>query len=142
NGLPQMVSVGAMDMANFGPYASVPETFAGRNFYKHNPTVTLMRTTKDENRQISEVVAEKSNQTPGHTTMMLPRKGLSGLDVDGQPFDGTEEDQMLLDTIKERRDTQKVDIVEMNVDINDVTFAEAAAEKLIQLIERTKTEGK
>ncbi|HLR03920.1 MAG TPA: Tm-1-like ATP-binding domain-containing protein [Virgibacillus sp.] len=142
NGVPQVVSVGAMDMVNFGPYDSVPETFAGRNFYKHNPTVTLMRTTKDENRQIGEVVAEKLNQTTGHTTLMLPLKGLSGLDVDGQAFYGTEEDQMLFDTIKERIDTQKVDIVEMNVDINDVTFAEAAAEKLIQLIERTKTEGK
>lgn len=142
NGVPQVVSVGAMDMVNFGPYDSVPETFAGRNFYKHNPTVTLMRTTKDENRQIGEVVAEKLNQTTGHTTLMLPLKGLSGLDVDGQAFYGPEEDQMLFDTIKERIDTQKVDIVEMNVDINDVTFAEAAAEKLIQLIERTKTEGK
>lgn len=142
NGVPQVVSVGAMDMVNFGPYDSVPETFAGRNFYRHNPTVTLMRTTKDENRQIGEVVAEKLNQTTGHTTLMLPLKGLSGLDVDGQAFYGPEEDQMLFDTIKERIDTQKVDIVEMNVDINDVTFAEAAAEKLIQLIERTKTEGK
>lgn len=142
NGVSQVVSVGAMDMVNFGPYDSVPETFAGRNFYRHNPTVTLMRTTKDENRQIGEVVAEKLNQTTGHTTLMLPLKGLSGLDVDGQAFYGPEEDQMLFDTIKERIDTQKVDIVEMNVDINDVTFAEAAAEKLIQLIERTKTEGK
>src|SRR5699024_10811640 len=114
NGVPQVVSVGAMDMVNFGPYDSVPETFAGRNFYKHNPTVTLMRTTKDENRQIGEVVAEKLNQTTGHTTLMLPLKGLSGLDVDGQAFYGPEEDQMLFDTIKERIDTQKVDIVEMN----------------------------
>src|SRR5699024_4387683 len=142
NGVPQVVSVGAMDMVNFNPYEYVPETFDGRNFYKNNPTVTMMSTTKDENMQIGEVVAEKLNQTSCHTTLMLPLKGLSGLDVDGQAFYGTEEDQMLFDTIKERIDTQKVDIVEMNVDINEVTSAEAAAEKLIQLIERTKTEGK
>lgn len=56
-GIPQVVSVGAMDMVNFGPFDTVPQKFAGRNLYKHNPTVTLMRTTADENREVGEKLA-------------------------------------------------------------------------------------
>src|SRR5690625_4212668 len=66
--IPQVVSVGALDMVNFGPYDSVPEQFAGRNFYKHNPTVTLMRTTVEENKQFGEKIAEKLNMAEGSTT--------------------------------------------------------------------------
>lgn len=134
--VPQVVSVGAMDMVNFGPYDSVPEKFAGRKFYKHNPTVTLMRTTKDENRQMGEVMAEKLNASNGNTTLMLPLKGLSGLDIEGQDFYGTEEDQMLFDTLHQHIDSSRVNVVEYDTDVNDPTFAEAAAERLIQLIEK------
>ena len=59
--IPQVVSVGALDMVNFGPFDTVPEKFAGRNLYKHNPMVTLMRTTKEENAKIGEKLAEKLN---------------------------------------------------------------------------------
>lgn len=135
HGVPQVVSVGAMDMVNFGPYDSVPEKFSGRHFYKHNPTVTLMRTTKEENKQFGEVMSEKLNMAQGSTALMLPLKGFSGLDVEGQKFYGPEEDQVLIDTLKDNIDQQKVEIIEVNTDINDELFAEMAAEKLIQLIE-------
>lgn len=136
--VPQVVSVGAMDMVNFGPYDSVPKQFAGRNFYKHNPTVTLMRTTEEENRQFGEVIADKLNMAKSLTTLMLPLKGLSGLDVKGQSFYGPVEDQMLFDTLNEKIDRTKVEIIEINTDVNDKTFAEAAAKMLIQLIENNK----
>ncbi|MBU5594471.1 Tm-1-like ATP-binding domain-containing protein [Amphibacillus sp. MSJ-3] len=133
--VPQVVSVGAMDMANFGPYESVPKKFAGRKFYKHNPTVTLMRTTKEENKQIGQMIAQKLNMAKGQTTLMLPLKGLSGLDVEGQAFYGPEEDQVLFDTLKQHIDSERVTVKEMETDVNDPKFAEAAAEILIQMID-------
>jgi len=136
NNVPQVVSVGAMDMVNFGPYDSVPEKFVGRQFYKHNPTVTLMRTSQKENEEIGEVLSEKLNLTKDHTTVMFPLKGLSGLDVEGKDFYAPEADQALFDTIKKNIDGSKVELVEMDKDVNDPAFAEAAAEKLIQLIEK------
>lgn len=138
NEVPQVVSVGAIDMVNFGPYDTVPKQFTGRNFYRHNPTVTLMRTNVEENIQIGQIIAEKLNMANGHTTLMLPLKGLSGIDVEGQPFYGPEEDQNLFDTLKEKIDQNKVELIEMDTDINSKEFAEAAAEKLVQLIKEKK----
>lgn len=138
NNIPQVVSTGAIDMVNFGPFESVPEKFSGRNFYKHNPTVTLMRTTTDENKQIGKKIAEKLNLTSGDTTLMLPLKGVSGIDAKGEPFFGPEEDTVLFDTLKENIDQTKIEIVEMDAHINDKAFAEAAAKRLHQLIQQKK----
>src|SRR5699024_6345411 len=121
-----------------GPYESVPEKFAGRKFYKHNPTVTLMRTTEEENKQIGQVIAQKLNMTKGQTTLMLPLKGLSGLDVEGQAFYGPEEDQVLFDTLKQEIVSERVTVEEVDTDVNDPIFAERAAERLIQMIESNK----
>ncbi|GAA0443293.1 Tm-1-like ATP-binding domain-containing protein [Virgibacillus salarius] len=139
--IPQVVSVGAMDMVNFGPYDTVPKHYAGRNFYRHNPTVTLMRTSVEENKQIGEAIAAKLNKAEGDTALILPLKGLSGLDVKGQDFYGPEEDTMLFDTLKEKVDRSKVQLIELDNVINDKAFAEAAAEKLIQLMETKKGEN-
>ncbi|MGX9929767.1 Tm-1-like ATP-binding domain-containing protein [Virgibacillus salarius] len=139
--IPQVVSVGAMDMVNFGPYDTVPKHYAGRNFYRHNPTVTLMRTSVEENKQIGEAIAAKLNKAEGDTALILPLKGLSGLDVKGQDFYGPEEDTMLFDTLKEKVDRSKVQLIELDNVINDKAFAEAAAEKLIQLMEAKKGEN-
>lgn len=132
--VPQVVSLGALDMVNFGPYDSVPKQFAGRNFYKHNPTVTLMRTTVEENKKIAEIIAEKLNRSQGNTTLMFPLKGLSGLDVEGQQFYGEEEDKMLFKVLRDNIDQSKVELIEMDTDINSKEFAEAAAERLVQLL--------
>ena len=135
NNIPQVVSVGALDMCNFGPYDTVPKQFIGRNLYKHNPTVTLMRTNKEENELIGKKIAEKLNLSNGKTILMLPLKGISGIDIDGQPFYGEEEDKILFDTLKDNINRNVVEIVEMDYVINDIHFAHEAAQKLIDLIE-------
>ena len=136
--VPQVVSVGAMDMVNFGPVDTVPEKFKGRKFYKHNPTVTLMRTTVEENKKLGEIISEKLNNTEGPTVLMLPLKGVSMIDVEDQPFYGPEEDQVLFDTLRKNIDEDKVELVEMDLDINDRKFALEAARKLVDLMDANK----
>ena len=136
NHVPQVVSVGALDMCNFGPYDTVPKKFAGRNLYKHNPTVTLMRTTVEENEAIGKKLVEKLNMAKEKTVLFLPLKGVSGIDVEGQAFQGVEEDKMLFDTLRKGVNRNVVEIVEMNCVINDMEFAEAAAQKLIDLMKK------
>ena len=135
--IPQVVSTGALDMVNFGPFESVPKEFQGRNLYKHNPTVTLMRTTIEENRQLGLTLAEKLNQAKSPTVLMLPLKGVSMIDVKDQPFYGPEEDQMLFSTLREKIDRDVVELIEIDSDINDQKFAIAAAKKLSELIKKT-----
>ena len=135
NGIPTVISVGALDMVNFGPWDTVPEQFAGRNLYKHNPTVTLMRTTADENKKIAEAIASKINMSTGSCVCMLPLKGVSMIDAQGQPFYGPEEDKVLFDTLRADIKPEAATIVEMDAHINDDEFACAAAQKLIDLME-------
>ena len=135
-GIPQVVSVGAMDMVNFGEYDTVPTPFKNRNLFRHNATVTLMRTNQDENAQLGEIIAEKLNKAEGPTVLYLPLKGVSAIDVEGQPFYGPEENKALFTAIKEHINRQKVEIIEVDTDINDEKFAVAMAEKLINLLEK------
>ncbi len=137
-GVPQVVSVGAMDMVNFGPRNTVPKQFDGRNFYQHNPTVTLMRTTVEENQTIGNNMAERLNQSKGYTALMFPLKGFYGLDMEGQQFYGPEEDEALIRTLKDKVDENKIEIAEADLHVNDKEFAELAAEKLLQLIAKKK----
>ena len=135
NKIPQVVSVGAMDMVNFGPIDTVPEKFLSRNLYRHNPTVTLMRTTVSENIRIGNKLAEKLNMAKGKTILMLPLGGVSEIDKPGQPFYGKEEDEALFQTLRKETDANVVRIEEMNQNINDPIFGETAAKKLIELME-------
>lgn len=137
--VPQVVSVGAMDMVNFGAIDTIPVKFKERNLYKHNPSTTLMRTTIEENKQLGEIIADKLNMSKSLTTLMLPLKGVSMIDQEGQAFYGKEEDEMLFNTLKSNIDSDKVDIIEMNNNINDEEFALTAAKKLIELINESKT---
>lgn len=134
--IPQVVSVGACDMVNFGPIDTVPEQFASRNLYKHNPTVTLMRTTVEENHDIGAMLASKWNQAGTKMTVLLPAKGVSMIDAKGQPFDGLEERKELFASIRQGIDNQYVEVIEMDNNINDAEFAEMAAKKLIALMEK------
>lgn len=142
NHIPQVVSVGAVDMVNFGPFDTVPPQFAKRNLYKHNPTVTLMRTTAEENKEIGKKIAEKLNMAAGKTALFLPLKGVSLIDAEGQPFFGPEEDAALFDTLRNNVNKNVVEIIEMDTNINDAAFAEAAAQKLIDLMNMQKGEYK
>lgn len=136
NHIPQVVSVGALDMVNFGQMDTVPAEFRNRNLYKHNPGVTLMRTTATECKEIADKLVEKWNLSSGKTVLLLPLKGVSMLDAEGQKFYGPEEDKVLFDTLKEGLDKEKVQIEELDCNINDQQFGETAAQKLIDLMNK------
>ena len=137
--VPQVVSGGALDMGNFGPRDTVPRQYLGRKFYQHNPTVTLMRTTVEENVRLGTVLAEKLNRAKRDTVLMLPLKGVSAIDTKGGPFYGRHEDQALFETVKKHLN-KDVEIVELDMEINDRRFAEAAAEKLIAMMKQREEE--
>jgi len=120
---------GALDMVNFGPRDSVPEEFEGRLFHVHNPQVTLMRTTVEENAELGEIIAGKLNAATGPTALALPLGGVSMLDVEGEDFHDPEADRALFDALREGIDDD-VELIEMETDINDEAFAEAIAETL------------
>ncbi|MCR4891772.1 MAG: Tm-1-like ATP-binding domain-containing protein [Lachnospiraceae bacterium] len=134
-GIPLVTSVGACDMCNFGPMETVPEKYKDRNLYKHNPTVTLMRTTPEENVEIGKNLADKWDKASREIVILLPKKGVSMIDAEGQPFDGPKERETLFATIKENIANDKVKICEMDNNINDQDFALTAAKELIRLIE-------
>jgi uncharacterized protein (UPF0261 family) len=129
-GIPQVVSVGALDMVNFGPPESVPDKYRGRLFYRHNPQVTLMRTTRDENAVLGKIIADKLSRAKGPTTLMVPARGVSLIDTDGKPFHDREADAALFTALKANLGGN-VQLVEMDTDINDEAFAVRAAELLI-----------
>lgn len=133
--IPQVVSVGALDMVNFGPMDTVPKEFAGRNLYPHNPTVTLMRTTVEENQKIGQQLVEKWNSAEEKMAVMIPKKGVSAIDKAGQPFDGPDEDFALFETLRKGLTNPNIEMIEMDLNINDREFAETAAQKLVELME-------
>ncbi|MBC7395148.1 MAG: Tm-1-like ATP-binding domain-containing protein, partial [Variovorax sp.] len=98
--LPYVGSCGALDMVNFGAFETVPERFRARKLYRHNTTVTLMRTTVDECRAIGEFIAAKLNAMRGPVRFLIPEGGVSAIDKAGQPFHDPEADRMLFSTIE------------------------------------------
>jgi uncharacterized protein (UPF0261 family) len=128
-GVPQVVSLGALDMVNFGPPDTVPDRFEGRTMYEHNPSVTLMRTTSDESAELGRQIAEKLSAATGPTTLFIPLKGVSMIAVEGQPFYDPEADAALFGAIRDHL-PDTVDLVEMDCDINDPAFAKAMVERL------------
>ena len=133
-GVPQVVSVGALDMVNFGPRDTVPERFLQRKFHIHNPTVTLMRTTVDENAKLGEEIGRKVAAAKGPSAILIPKRGVSAIDRDGQPFNDPAARDALFDSI--RRTHGQVELQEFDCHINDPAFAEAAARKLLELMRR------
>ena len=124
--LPYVGSCGALDMANFGAWDSVPERFKGRRLYKHNPNVTLMRTTADENRAIGEFIAAKLNAMRGPVRFLIPEGGVSAIDKPGAPFHDPEADRVLFDTLAQRfRTGPDRKFVRLPHHINDEAFANA-----------------
>ncbi len=128
-GTPQVVSTGALDMVNFGPRGEVPDEFAERKLHVHNPQVTLMRTTPDECAELGRIIGEKLNAATGPTALALPLRGVSMIDVEGEDFYDPEADAALFDALRETVDDH-VDLIELDTDVNDETFAETIAERL------------
>jgi uncharacterized protein (UPF0261 family) len=128
-GIPQVVSLGALDMVNFGPRDSVPAEFRGRLLYEHNPTVTLMRTTPEECAELGRLIAEKLNRARGPLTLFIPLKGVSLIATEGQVFHQPAADEALFGALREHLD-DVVEVRELELDINDPEFARAVADEL------------
>jgi uncharacterized protein (UPF0261 family) len=124
--LPYVGSVGAVDMVNFGAKDTVPAKFAGRNLYVHNPQVTLMRTTPEENVAIAEFITARLNRMEGPVRFLLPLGGVSAIDVPGMPFHDPAADRALFDTIRARfAPAPNRKLIEVDAAINDRAFADA-----------------
>jgi uncharacterized protein (UPF0261 family) len=134
SGIPQVVSLGALDMVNFGPRETVPPQFAERNLYVHNPTVTLMRTTPEENAELGRRIARKLNAARSPSVLFIPLKGVSAIDVEGQPFHDPEADAALIAALREGIDRERVEVHEVEADVNDPAFATAMADRLHELV--------
>ncbi len=134
-GVPQVIAPGALDMVNFGPPETVPDKFKGRKFYQHNPTVTLMRTTVEENAELGKIMARKLSQAKGPTTVIIPRKGVSAIDKAGQPFHWPEADAAWIENLKANLGSN-VTLIEMDNHINDEAFATKLAETLLENLKR------
>jgi uncharacterized protein (UPF0261 family) len=133
-GLPQVVSLGALDMVNFGPRDTVPPQFEGRNLYVHNPTITLMRTTPDECAELGRQIARKLSDATGPTALFVPLKGVSMIATEGGPFHDAAADEALFGALREGLGAN-VEVHELDTDVNDPTFALAMANRLHELIE-------
>jgi uncharacterized protein (UPF0261 family) len=122
-------------MVNFGPPQTVPEKFKGRNFYQHNPQVTLMRTTPEECAQLGKILAEKVNLSTGPVTVLIPKKAISVISAPGQKFHDAAADRALFDALKAglRKD---VPVIELDCVINAPEFAGACAQALLQHLGR------
>ncbi|NOY57242.1 MAG: UPF0261 family protein [Actinobacteria bacterium] len=128
-GIPQVVSLGALDMGNFGPINTVPDEYKDRNLYVHNPTVTLMRTTPEECARLGRTIAAKLNQAKGPLTVFIPLKGVSAIATEGGVFYDPEADEALITELEAHLDPS-VEVIEMDTDVNDPEFATAMAQRL------------
>jgi len=133
-GLPQVVSLGALDMVNFGPLDTVPPQFRSRTLYEHNPTVTLMRTTPDECRELGRTIGRKLSAATGPTAVYVPLRGVSMIAVEGAPFHDADADEALRAGLHETL-SDSVELHELDLDVNDPAFAVAMADRLHELIQ-------
>lgn len=124
-GLPYIGSCGALDMVNFAAPETVPEKYRGRNLYEHNPQITLMRTTPDENRQMGHWIGEKLNLMTGPVRFFLPEGGVSMLDAPDMAFHDPEADAALFSALEETvRQTTNRQLMRVPHNINDQAFAD------------------
>jgi uncharacterized protein (UPF0261 family) len=132
--VPYVLSLGALDMVNFGAIETVPERFRGRKLHVHNAQVTLMRTTTDENRRCARWIAGKLNRAVAPFCLLIPEKGISALDASGGPFFDPEADAALFDEIERAIVPSPLrSIIRLPCHINDPAFAEALVEQFLGL---------
>jgi uncharacterized protein (UPF0261 family) len=129
-GVPQVVSLGALDMVNFGGRETVPPKFEDRNLYVHNPSVTLMRTTPEECAELGRRIARKLAAASGPTSLFVPLRGVSMIDAEGQPFHDPAADAALFDALREGLEGSSVELIEVDHNVNDEEFADAMVDKL------------
>lgn len=129
--VPTVIAPGCVDMANFGERDSVPEKYADRKFYIHNPQVTLMRTNADECATIGQIIAEKANANPAPVSILIPLKAVSEINGEGGPFYDPAADDALFEAIHAHAN---VEIIDYQETINSPVFARACAEKLLSFL--------
>ncbi|WP_298241734.1 ABC transporter permease [uncultured Bradyrhizobium sp.] len=136
--IPYVGSVGALDMVNFGAPETIPERYRGRKFHVHNPQVTLMRTTVEENERMGRWIGERLNQMDGPVRFFLPEGGVSALDARGQPFWDPDADAALFRTLERTvRQTGNRQLIRTPKNINDPDFAAAIVSAFRTLLGRT-----
>ena len=137
HGVPAIVTLGCLDMVNFGAPETVPSKFADRTFYQHNPQVTLMRTSPEECAELGRILAEKINLSIAPVTVLLPLKAISVISAPGQKFHDPIADRILFTALKAflRND---IEVVELDCAINAPEFARACAEKLLANLAQRK----
>jgi uncharacterized protein (UPF0261 family)/ABC-type branched-subunit amino acid transport system ATPase component len=132
--LPYVGSVGALDMVNFGAMETVPEKYKGRKFHIHNPNVTLMRTTPEENAQMGRWIAEKLNRCDGPVRFLLPEGGVSGLDMPAQPFWDPAADKALYDAIETHLvKSERRRLIRLPFHLNEPGFASALVTSFLEI---------
>jgi uncharacterized protein (UPF0261 family) len=133
--IPYVVSLGALDMVNFGAIETVPERFRGRKLHVHNAHVTLMRTTPDENRRCARWIAAKLNRATAPFRVLIPEKGVSALDAPGQAFFDPEADAALFEELESAvAAAPGRSIVRLPLHINDPAFAQALVEGFLSFV--------
>ena len=133
--IPYVLSLGALDMVNFGGIETVPEKYQNRLLYKHNPQVTLMRTSPEENEKMALWIARKLNKSEAPVKLYIPEKGVSALSVEGQPFYNPKADEVLFKTLQEEiKETDSRQIISLPYSINDIEFTNAVVEGFRSLI--------
>jgi uncharacterized protein (UPF0261 family) len=134
NGVPQVVSLGALDMVNFGARDTVPPQFEERNLYVHNPSVTLMRTTPEECAELGRIIAGKLSDARGPVALFIPLNGVSAIDIEGGPFYDPAADAALFEALRANL-KDNVELHELEHNVNDPEFAQAMVDKLVDYIE-------
>jgi uncharacterized protein (UPF0261 family) len=133
HGVPAVVAPGCLDMVNFGPPETVPQRFAGRRFYAHNPQVTLMRTSPEESAVLGRLVAAKLNGSRGPVHVLLPQRGVSVIGAPGGPFHDPAADAALFQALESGL-RPGITCTSLDCGINDPAFARAAVEALLALM--------
>jgi uncharacterized protein (UPF0261 family) len=136
-GVPMIVSVGACDMVNFGPKDTVPEKYSDRQLLVHNPAVTLMRTTPEENKKIGEFLASKLTQhavEPTSIRVLLPQGGISAVDAPNKPFHNPKADEALFQSVEEGLEDSGIEVEKHQLHINDELFAGHVASAILEVM--------
>ncbi|MEM7232438.1 MAG: Tm-1-like ATP-binding domain-containing protein [Planctomycetota bacterium] len=129
--IPQVVSIGAIDMVNFGPRDTVPAEFEGRKFYEHNQTVTLMRTTAEECARIGQTIANRLREARGPVDVLLPKQGVSLISKEGETFFDPEADAACREAIRHGLEGSAAEVEEISCDVNNEAFAQILADRLL-----------
>ena len=124
------MSLGALDMVNFGARDTVPPQFEDRNLYVHNPSVTLMRTTAEECAELGRRIARKLSAATGPVALFVPLGGVSMIDAPGQPFHDAEADAALFAALRDGLGARTSSWSSWTRNVNDDAFADAMVEKL------------